>query len=66
MSIRKCDQLLAEAGFRTISSRNISIKGIDWPHRFVVGRELWTSNVERILCPDKKLLEAEEIRATSA
>jgi SAM-dependent methyltransferase len=66
MSIRKCDQLLAEAGFRTISSRNISIKGIDWPLRFVIGRELWTSNVERILCPDKKLLEAEGIRATRA
>lgn len=66
MSIRKCDQLLAETGFRTVSSRNIPIKGIDWPLRFAVGRELWTSNVERILSPGEESIEAEEPRATGA
>jgi SAM-dependent methyltransferase len=65
MSIRKCDQLLAETGFRTVSSRNIPIRGFDWPLRFTVGRELWTSNVERILCPEKKQTKAAETSATA-
>ena len=66
MRIRKCDQLLAETGFRTVSSRNIPIKGIDWSLRFAVGRELWTSSVERILCPGKKPIEPAETRAMGA
>ncbi len=49
MSLRKCDKLLIETGFRITSSRTVPIKGFAWPLRFGFGRELWTARADYIL-----------------
>jgi len=49
MSVSRCDHLLAVAGFDVVNSRNVPIRNIHWPLCTSIGRELWTSRVDRIL-----------------